>query len=115
MSLVKQLEMVQERIELLSARRHEHASWSGVTMRVQAQGRTRFTGIHQELDELYERKRQLIQEIEDGAYRATLRQRVHPEIAAQYLGSFNWRMIPGLWEAAIRKAEVNRNGNATQK
>lgn len=115
MSLAKQLEIVQERIELLATRRHEHESWSGVTMRVQAHGRTHFTGIHKEMDELYERKRQLIQEIEDGAYRETLRQRVHPDVAAQYLGSFNWRMIPGLWESALRKVQVNQNGNASSQ
>jgi len=113
MSSAKQLEMLQERIELLASRRHEHESWSGVTMRTPASGKTHFTGIHKELDELYERKRQLIQEIEDGAYRASIAQRVHPEIAAQFLGAFSWRLIPGLWESAVRKSGGNRNGNTS--
>jgi len=82
---VEKLDVINRRIEQLSIRRQLHDSWGGYFTR--SAGRD-FTGIHKELDDLYDAKRMCIAEIEQSS---------------KQIGAHSWSMFPQVWATATER------------
>ena len=82
---VEKLDVINRRIEQLSVRRQSHSSWGGISARIAGRD---FTGIHKELDDLYDAKRACIAEIEQRS---------------KQIGAHSWRMFPQVWATATER------------
>lgn len=101
-TLLQDLEIVEFDINRLATRRHAQVNWQGWTPKARD-----MSGIHRQLDELYEKKRLLVGKIE-----ALARSKANGKgESLEATGAFSWRGTGvGIWERTLEMCGRMRGG-----